>query len=77
MSERTIVALQGERWDSLFFKHYGHLEQHGYTSGYNAFLLANVKLLSIDVFEGGEVVSLPALEDIAEGNDIVPLWKED
>ncbi|WP_158650170.1 tail protein X [Helicobacter bizzozeronii] len=76
MSEKKIVALQGERWDSLFFKHYGHLEQQGYTSGYNAFLLANVKLLSIDVFAGGEVVNLPILETIEEGDDIVPLWED-
>ncbi|WP_104750800.1 tail protein X [Helicobacter salomonis] len=74
MSERTITALQGERWDTLYFKHYGDIVQNGYTSGYNAFLLANINLLDIDVFAGGEQIILPFFELEDVGDDIIPPW---
>lgn len=74
MSERIYIAVQGDRWDSIYFKHYGDLIQNGYQSGYNAFLLANVELLDIDVFEGGERVVVPVLELEEVSYDIVPVW---
>ncbi len=70
------VAIQGERWDTLYFKHYGEIVQNGYKSGYNAFLLANIELLDIDVFKGGERVKLPTFTDEAIASDITPIWEE-
>ncbi|WP_120945767.1 tail protein X [Helicobacter labacensis] len=68
------IAKQGDRWDSIYFKHYGEIVQNGYQSGYNAFLLANIALLDIDVFAGGERVILPVFEVEEIATDILPPW---
>lgn len=69
------IAVEGERWDTIYYKHYGHLVQNGYRRGYNAFLLANIELLDIDVFKGGERVLLPIFEEVEEiGEDIPAPW---
>ncbi|WP_104637147.1 tail protein X [Helicobacter felis] len=75
MNERVYTAVQGDRWDSIYYKHYGDLAQNGYKSGYNAFLLANVDLLDIDVFEGGERVVLPVFEVEEESDEIKGPWE--
>lgn len=51
---------QGDRFDTLFTKAYeGTLYQNGYQSGYNAFVLANIRRIDYPVFSGGEVLVYP------------------
>lgn len=59
----NYIARDGERLDSIFFKHYGiEFDQNLY----DAFLKQNYKLLLKDTLEVGDEVLIPEIEPIAQ-----------
>lgn len=75
MLNDIYVAKQGDRLDVIYYKHYGNLMQNNYSSGYNAFIMANSHLLPYPpVLNGGEIVYLIALESINDDDKVSALW---
>lgn len=69
MSERTYTAAAGETWDIIALKFY-----------YDEFLMnkliqANLRYAGVLVFEGGEVLTIPEIED-TEKSDTLPPWRQ-
>jgi phage tail protein X len=60
-----IKALQGQRLDQVFFKNYSD------KGLFNQFLLANHHLLKKTLLTTNDVVNLPDLTKVEEGNKII------
>lgn len=72
------IATQGERLDSIYAKYYGivsSLNTLHYESGYNAFVLANIHLVSTPILKGGEIVYLPNLKETQESDEVLGIWE--
>lgn len=66
----NYIATEGERLDSIYFKHYGlELNQ----SQYDEFLKVNHKLLLKDTLSSGDVVVIPEIK-IAQEQEAIGLY---
>lgn len=72
---QTYIAKQGDRLDSIYYRFYGDITLHSYESGYNAFVLANIHLISSPVLQGGERVYLPNFESASSTDEVLGLWE--
>ena len=61
------VAVQGDMWDSISYKFYG---SEYYVSN---LMLANPDYINTVVFDGGEVLSIPALS--TQDTTVLPPWR--
>ena len=72
---QTYIAKQGDRLDSIYYRFYGEITLHNYESGYNAFVSANIHLISSPVLQGGERVYLPNFESASSTDEVLGLWE--
>ncbi|WP_394908903.1 hypothetical protein [uncultured Helicobacter sp.] len=72
---QTYLAKLGDRLDSIYARFYGEITLHSYESGYNAFVLANIHLISNPVLQGGERVYLPSFESASSTDEVLGIWE--
>ena len=79
---QRYVAKQGDRLDNIFARFYADSalaesgqSKNNYTTGYNAFILANIYLIDLPVLQGGEIVNLPQLSAESSENEIIGIWE--
>lgn len=57
------IASEGERLDSIFFKHYGNDFNQ---KAYDEFMMANYYLLLKDILNAGDIVIIPEIKPIEQ-----------
>lgn len=69
MADKKHIAVAGETWDSIAFKYY--------SDEFQASTLMNANALHLDklIFEGGEVLTIPEIEETATV-DTLPPWRQ-
>ena len=69
MADRKHTAAAGESWDQIAFKYY--------TDEFKAseLMAANRTYLDKVIFEGGEVLTIPEIEEI-ETTETLPPWRQ-
>lgn len=65
--DKEYITVQGDMWDSIAYRLYGHERHMG------VLMRANPELLDIFIFSAGTVLSVPELEVKADAEK--PAWR--